>query len=96
MAGAQLLQVHYWAGWPFIRDATEIVTLRRCRGEVWRTMNQALATFPREAFDYVWLIQPPPYDPRLAEGLQPVWRNGGSVLYRVVDRAPPAFTPKEY
>lgn len=95
MAGAQLLQVHYWAGWPFIRDATEVVTLRPCRGEVWRTMNQALATFPREAFDYVWLIQPPPYDPRLAEGLQPVWRNGRSVLYRVVDRAPPALTPRK-
>ena len=88
MAGAQLLTVHYWPGWPFIRDATQVVTVRRCRGEVWRTMNQALATFPRTAFDYVWLIQPPPYDPRLTKGLQPVWRSGRSVLYRVVDRSP--------
>jgi ATP-binding cassette subfamily B protein len=68
----------------------KIVTLRRCRGEIWRTIDQSLATFPREAFDYVWLIQPPPYDPRLTQGLQPVWRNGRSVLYRVIDRAPPA------
>ena len=95
MAGAQLLDVHYWAGWPFIRDPTEVVTVRRCGGEVWRTMNRALATFPREAFDYVWLIQPPPHDPRLTEGLQPVWRNGRSVLYRVADRAPPLIGPKE-
>lgn len=95
MVGAQLLTVHYMKGWPFIRDASEIVTLRRCRGEIWRTIDQSLATFPREAFDYVWLIQPPPYDPRLTQGLQPVWRNGRSVLYRVVDRAPPALTLKD-
>ena len=35
--------------------------------------NVALANFPRDAFDYVWLIQPPPYDasadPRTAAGL---------------------------
>ena len=95
MAGAQLLDVHYWPGWPFIRDATQVVTLRRCRGEVWRTIDQALATFPRPAFDYVWLIQPPPYDIRLTRGLQPVWRNGQSVLYRVVDRSPPIDDFKE-
>ena len=90
MAGAQLLQVRYWAGWPFMRDATQIVTLRVCRGEAWRTIDMALATFPRQAFDYVWLITPPPYDPALAAGLRPIWRSGDSVLYRVVDRAPPA------
>ncbi len=95
MAGAQLLEVHYWAGWPFIRDATQVVTRRRCRGEVWRTIDQALATFPREAFDFVWLIEPPPYDLRLTRGLQPIWRGGRSVLYRVVDRRPLPAAPKE-
>ena len=89
LPGAQLLQVRYRAGWPFIRDPTQVVTYRRCRGEAWRPIHIALATFPREAFDYVWLIQPPPYDPRLAAGLRPVWRSGRSVLYRVVDRRPP-------
>ena len=43
----------------------------------------ALATFPRDAFDYVWLIQPPAYDPALTRGLTPVWRDGSSVLLRV-------------
>jgi hypothetical protein len=83
MAGAQLLRVRYRAGWPFVGDPTQIVTHRRCRGEAWRTMNEALATFPRDAFDYVWLISPPPYDQALTEGLQPIWRSGRSVLYRV-------------
>ena len=87
MAGAQLLQVRYKPGLPFVRDPTQIVTARRCRHEVWRTANMALSTFPREAFDYVWLIDPPPYDPHLTYGLQPIWRSGTSVLYRVDHRA---------
>ena len=87
MAGAQLLQVRYKPGWPFVRDPTQIVTPSRCRREVWRTLDLALAAFPRDAFDYVWLIAPPPFDPDLAEGLSPVWRDGTSVLYRVESNA---------
>jgi hypothetical protein len=83
MAGAQLLRVRYVEGWPFTRDPTQIVTLRRCRREIWRPIDVALATFPRHAFDYVWLITPPPYDPKLTVGLRPIWRSGSSVLYRV-------------
>lgn len=90
MAGAQLLQVTYRPGWPFIRDASQVVTLRRCRNEVWRTIDTALATFPRHGFDYVWLIDPPPYDPALTRGLRPIWRDGTSVLYRVEQ---PRFWP---
>ncbi|MGZ8281670.1 MAG: hypothetical protein ACXWUN_01815 [Allosphingosinicella sp.] len=83
MAGAQLLRVNYPKGWPFVGDATQIVTLRRCRGEVWRPVNAAIAEFPRDAFDYVWMINPPPHDPALVKDLRPVWRSGRSVLYRV-------------
>ncbi|HYD12648.1 MAG TPA: hypothetical protein VEC11_07360 [Allosphingosinicella sp.] len=83
MAGAQLLQVVYRPGWPYIRDASQVVTARRCRGEVWRTLDMSLATFPRDGFDYVWIIDPPEYDARLTGGLIQVWRDGRSVLYRV-------------
>jgi len=98
MEGAQLLQVRYRPGWPFIRDASQIVTPVHCRHEVWRTIDQALAQFPRNAFDYVWLIAPPPYDPALVGGFQPVWRSGSSVLYRITEPAPapsPAPAPKD-
>ncbi len=88
VAGAQLLTIRYKAGAPFVSDASQIVTRVPCRFEVWRTIDQALAQFPRDAFDYVWLIDPPPYDVRLTRGLQPIWRSGTSVLYRVVDRRP--------
>ena len=29
------------------------------------------------------MINPPPFDPKYVEGLQPVWRNGRSILYRI-------------
>jgi hypothetical protein len=88
MAGAQLLYVRYKPGWPFIRDPTQIVTRVRCGHEVRRTTAQAFAGFPRDAFDYVWMIAPPgPIDAKFTQGLQPIWRDGTSVLYRVESNA---------
>jgi len=89
LAGAQLLHIRYRPGLPFIHDPTQIVTRQRCGGEMWRTVDQALAEFPRGAFDYVWLISPPPYNAKLAQGLQPIWRDGSSILYRVEDQSRP-------
>ena len=89
LAGAQLLSVRFDPGAAFVMDASQVVTRVRCRHEPWRTVDQALARFPRAAFDYVWLIDPPQYDVNLTRGLQPVWRDGTSVLYRVVDRRQP-------
>lgn len=93
MEGAQLLDVHYRAGWPFVSDPSQIVTQRRCGSERWLPIETALRVLPREAFDYVWLITPPPYDPAVAAGLSPLWRGpGSSVLYRV-DRTATRDTP---
>lgn len=95
--GAQLLSARYPAGGGFVRDPSQIVTSNRCYGEYWLTIDQALARFPRDAFDYAWLVDPPPYDPRLAAGLIPVWRNGTSILYRVDrpsgEQPPPEDSP---
>lgn len=95
MAGAQLLVADYPAGRGFSHDPTQIVTLAKCPGESWRTIGEALTEFPRTAFDYVWLIRPPPHDRRLTAGLRPIWRSGSSVLYRVVDRSPPWASTKD-
>jgi hypothetical protein len=55
-----------------------------------------MARFPRDAFDYVWLIQPPPYDPKLNAGLTEVWRDGSSVLFKVDhDKPGPMVTDAE-
>ena len=88
-AGAQLLRTHFPTGWRYSRDPSQIVTWRKCRGEVWWPLNRSLAHMPRERFDYVWMIQPPRYDPRLVEGMTEIWRSGSSVLWRIDDRAAP-------
>ena len=48
-----------------------------------RSINGALGAIPREAFDYVWMIDPPPHDPALTADMQVVWRGPGSILYRL-------------
>lgn len=83
MAGAQLLRVRYAQGRPFTADPSQIVVARQCPTEQWRTIDQALRALPRDAFDYLWLIQPPPYDARLVSGFEPIWRSGTSVLFRI-------------
>ena len=89
MQGAQLMTIDYpQAGW-FAHDPSEIVTERQCPRQRWMTIDQTLAWFPRHAFDYVWLIDPPPYDARLVADLRPVWRAGTSVLYKVPETRPP-------
>src|SRR3546814_14379688 len=90
MAGAQLLTVRYHAARGFAHDPSEIVTTAQCPREYWRPVSEALATFPRDAFDYVWLINPPDYDPALTRGMTPIWRSGTSVLYKIDDRKKPA------
>ena len=53
--------------------------------------DRPVARAPSRAapFDYVWLIEPPGYDPQPdPRAPAEVWRSGTSVLYRVVDRTP--------
>jgi hypothetical protein len=90
MAGAQLLTTKYAPANPFAHDPSQITTLTQCPREYWRPINRSLAKFPRAAFDYVWLISPPPYDTKYTQDLTPIWRDGTSVLFRVnhVDVAP--------
>ncbi|HEX9953809.1 MAG TPA: hypothetical protein VGB48_01160 [Allosphingosinicella sp.] len=92
-AGAQLLRVHYPVAKGWRSDPSEIVIERRCKGEPWRPVDEAFNNFPRAAFDYVWLINGPAINPAALRGLQPLWRQDNSVLYRVVDRTQPAPWP---
>ncbi|TPG48251.1 hypothetical protein [Sphingomonas glacialis] len=83
MAGAQLLTVKYARAKRFAHDPSEIVTSVQCPREWWRPISKAMARFPRDAFDYVWLIRPPAYDAKFNQGLIPIWRDGSSVLFRI-------------
>ncbi|MBN8847401.1 MULTISPECIES: hypothetical protein [unclassified Sphingomonas] len=85
MAGAQLLTARYFAAGGFAHDSSQIVTDRWCMREWWRPIGFSIARFPRGAFDYVWQIRTPPYDPRYASDLVPIWRSpdGTSTLFKV-------------
>ena len=89
MAGGQLLTVKYRQARGFSHDPSELVTDVQCPREYWRPIAGALYKFPRDAFDYVWLIRPPNYDRRLEQGLIPLWRNGRSALFRIDHNVPP-------
>ena len=86
MAGAQLLSARMPEAKGYRSDPSQIVTAAQCRGESWRTLDRSLAGLPRDAFDFVWIIDPPVYDPRWLAGMTPLWTNGRDALYRIDDR----------
>lgn len=81
--GANLLSVHYPEGWPFLADPSQIVRPRECATRRVVPVNVALAAIPRQAFDYLWLIDVPPYDERRLKGMRLIWRGPGSLLYAI-------------
>jgi hypothetical protein len=89
VAGAQLDRSEYGAAGAFRKDPSQIVRLHDCPVNRWPTLDASLRNFPRAAFDYLWLINPPAYDRSLVKGMVPVWTNGRSVLFRIVDPTQP-------
>lgn len=85
LEGLNLLTLKHTGAGMFAADPSEIVHPNHCRRgrmALW-SIDMALRVLPRPAFDYVWLINPPPYDPRLVSDMQLVWRGGGTILYRL-------------
>jgi hypothetical protein len=78
--GANLLSLRYRDAGAFAADPSQIVRDNDCGG--W-TIDRALGAIRPHRFDYVWLIDPGAYDPRLVAGMRPVWRGPGSILYRL-------------
>lgn len=82
-SGAQLISVRYQQAGPFNSDPNQYVVKPRCARFERRAFPEAIASFPRDAFDYVWIIQQPDAVADMA-GLEPIWQRGRSTLYRVV------------
>jgi hypothetical protein len=87
MPGAQLVTVKYREGAPFLSDPSQIMRPQRCRSRNEAVLERTLATFPREAFDYLWLIDLPPSRWPQDPGLAPVWQGETGILYRVLGSA---------
>jgi hypothetical protein len=83
LEGLNLLDLRYTRAGYYSSDPSEIVRPNNCRDGLHRQLNTSLGLIPRGDFDYVWLLDPPPYDERMTTGMQPVWRGAGSILYRL-------------
>jgi hypothetical protein len=71
----------------FVADPSQTVQAADARDDkALIVIDQALATFPRHAFDYLWLINPPKYDERLTHGMTMIWHQGNDALFRIDHR----------
>jgi hypothetical protein len=93
MPGAQLVTVKYRAGAPFLSDPSQIMRPQRCRSGNEAMLERTIATFPRDAFDYVWFIDLPPSRWPQDPGLVPVWQGETGILYRVGSATSASETP---
>ncbi|HUG45300.1 MAG TPA: hypothetical protein VMK31_02155 [Sphingomicrobium sp.] len=80
--GTNLLQLRHRAAGEFAADPSQIVRPSACDAER-RSIEEALASLPASAFDYLWLIDPPAFDRQLLGKAMPVWVGEGSALYRL-------------
>ena len=80
--GVNLMDLKYKKAGYFAADPSQLVRPNRCRDPLHRTIDESLASLPRADFDYVWLIDPPAYDPEIVADMKPVWRGPGSILYQ--------------
>jgi hypothetical protein len=83
LEGVNLLDLKYRSAGYFAADPSQLVRPNRCRDPTHRTIDDSLAALPRSDFDFVWLVDAPPYDPSLLTGTKIVWRGPGSILYRL-------------
>jgi aspartyl-tRNA synthetase len=82
LEGVNLLDLKYRAAGYFGADPSQLVRPNHCIDRLHRMIDNSLASLPRADFDYVWLIDPPPYDPETVADMTPVWRGPGSILYK--------------
>ena len=84
MPGSQLLTIKdaRRLGW-WSNDPSQLVLPDRCGNREHWAIDQSLSLFPRQEFDYVWMVDPPSFDPRRIDDLTLIWRGPYSLLYRV-------------
>ena len=83
MEGLNLLDLKYTRAGYYAADPSQLVRPNGCHDRLHRAIDYSLAGLPRNDFDYLWLIDAPPYNRALVADLQPVWRGPGSILYRL-------------
>jgi len=80
--GTNLLRVHFPQAGIFQEDPSQMVAPDWCAPTRWK-VDTALRAIPRDAFDYVWLVDVPPHNAEPLHGMTLVWKGPGSMLYRI-------------
>jgi hypothetical protein len=83
LEGVNLLDLKYRSAGYFAADPSQLVRPNGCHDPLHRTIDDSLSALPRNYFDFVWLIDVPPYDPQPVADMHPIWRGPGSILYRL-------------
>jgi hypothetical protein len=86
IAGANLMNTRLTAAGRYARDPSQMVRPAQCSSRDAVAVDRAMAAIPRDVFDYVWLIDIPPYDPRSLAGYRLIWSGQGSQVYAIGDR----------
>lgn len=81
--GANLMEVRHPAAGRFAYDPSQRIRHARCENRESWSIDRSLLVLPRDAFDYIWLVDPPPFDPALLGRAEKVWEGAGSALYRL-------------
>lgn len=81
--GQNLLDLRYHEPGLYRADPSQMVRATNCRRRTAWRVDYAFSKLPRDHLDYLWLIDPPPIDPQWVDGMEPVWRGRGSILYRL-------------
>ncbi len=84
--GARLLTVIYEPAGNYQYDPSQALRAPGCNLPQYPLITTVLGNFPRAAFDYVWIIDPPPFDQRLMGDAALVFRAQGTLLYRLRPR----------
>jgi hypothetical protein len=82
LEGVNLLDLKYRAAGYYAADPSQLVRPNHCLDPLHRMIDDSLTHLPRKDFDYVWLIDVPPYSPETVADMKPVWRGPGSILYK--------------
>ena len=86
--GAPLMTINYPAARPFEADPSQLM---RCPDH--RTLARVISSIPRDAFDYLWLIDLPFMPPPTITGMTSIWHHERSALYRIEGPLPPKRPP---
>jgi hypothetical protein len=84
----QLLSVNYPAAQPFMVSPSEGVSLEPCGRDKPRYLPDALRLLPRDAFDYVWLLDIPAANRPQLPWLKQIYATPEGALYAVGKPAP--------